>query len=92
MYSGAQYSGTAAGSPEQATSAPYPVYHGSSESSAKTEGYVYPNATVSYGVGNATATAGTPVLYTGGARPRAVRDVMGGVAGAIIAVVGLGIL
>ena len=53
---------------------------------------MYPNATVSYGVGNATATGSTPVLYTGGARPRAVREVMGGVAGAIIAVVGLGIL
>lgn len=73
---------------EQAASSEYPLNPGSPSASP----YVYSNATTSYSVGNSTATATGPVLYTGGARAHVVRDVVGGVAGAVVAVMGLGIL
>ncbi|KAF2474431.1 uncharacterized protein BDR25DRAFT_392099 [Lindgomyces ingoldianus] len=57
-----------------------------------TSPYIYYKATTTYEAGNSTTTTGGPMLYTGGAIALTVRDTMSGVVGAVVAVMGFGLL
>lgn len=68
-----------------------PVYTASAEESSSILP-IHPNATSTFGPGSSTVTPSGPAVYTGGAKPGELRGMLGGVAGAIVALAGLGVL